>query len=127
MTDTHAFRHEKREYLTDQEATELFLEKKGRCHKCERKIRASAGEKWFREHHIALSTGGSNKWANWTITCEWCFPKKNAEDAAKTAKIRAVAVATIIPTDQRQKRGRPLAGTKRSGWKHKMSGEWVKR
>lgn len=117
---THAFKHEKREYLTDHERADLFLEKDGRCHVCRRKLRS--GDSWTAEHFNALSTGGSNKWRNWDVTCSWCRPKKDADDATKAAKIRAVAVSMVIPTDQRQKRGRPMDGTKRSRFKKHMDG-----
>lgn len=30
-------------------------------------------------------------------------------------------------SSQRQKKGRPIPGSKRSGWKHKMSGAWERR
>lgn len=122
---THAFRHTPREYLTDHQKAALFLERGGRCHKCERKLKS--GDKWIVEHVIALSCGGTNDWKNLAITCEWCLPKKNSEDAAKAAKIRAVAVSSVLPLDQRRKKGRPLPGSKRSPWKQKMSGQWERR
>jgi 5-methylcytosine-specific restriction protein A len=125
MTDTHAFRHEPRHYLTDQQRAHLFLDKGGICHKCRRKLRP--GDTWVAEHLNALSTGGDNKWGNWDVTCSWCLPKKNADDAKKAAKIRAVATAHVVPVSQRQKRGKPLPGTKRSGWKRKMDGTWERR
>ena len=121
----HAFKHEPREYLTDHQKAALFLERGGKCHKCERKLRS--GSKWIVEHLIALSCGGTNDWKNLGITCEWCLPAKNAEDAAKAAKIRAVAVASVLPTDQRRKKGRPLVGSKRSGWRRKMDGTLERR
>lgn len=125
MTDTHAFKHIPRERLTDHERAELFLEKGGRCHKCTRKIRP--GNKWIAEHLHALCLGGDNKWANWDITCEWCLPKKNAEDATKAAKGRAIAVAHVIPPSQRQKRGRTMPGSRASPWKKTFAHGWVKR
>lgn len=125
MTDTHAFRHLKRERLTDQERVELFLERSGRCHRCTNRIRP--GRPWYDEHLKSLATGGGNEWANRVLTCENCFPLKNADDAKKLAKQRAVAVAHVIPPSQRQKRGRPIPGSKRSGWKHRMDGTWERR
>ena len=122
---THAFKHEPRVPLTDIERAKLFLEKDGRCHRCTRKI--MLGETWYDEHVHSLGTGGTNKWGNRDVTCKNCFPIKNAEDATKVAKQRAVAVSLYVPTDQRQKRGRPMAGTKRSGWKHKVNGDWERR
>lgn len=121
----HAFRHIERKYLTDQEKAKLFLEKGGKCHACRRKL--GPADKWIAEHLNALSTGGDNRWENWDLTCEWCLPKKNADDAAKAAKIRAAAVAHVVPTAERRKTGRPMPGSKRSGWRHKMDGSWERR
>lgn len=61
----------------------------GKCHRCGRKIRP--GEGWTLEHFLALINGGANAERNLTVTCDWCLPDKNAEDAAiksKSAKIR---------------------------------------
>ena len=121
---THPWRHDAREYLTDHQKAELFLEKGGRCHRCTRKIYS---EIWYAEHLTALQNGGDNSKANWGVTCKNCFPLKNAEDAGKAAKSRAVAVSCYVPRSQRQSKGRPLPGSKRSGWKHKMSGGWERR
>ena len=121
---THAFRHEPRERLTDHERARLFLEKDGRCHKCDRKIEARRGEKWIAEHVHSLGTGGDNRWSNWGLTCFLCLPVKNAEDAAKQAKGRDIAVAEIVPTDQRRGAGGPpMLGSRRSKWKKKMNGK----
>lgn len=119
MTTTHAFKHEPRERLTDQEKAKLFLERGGRCHRCTRRIRA---KRWYVEHVSSLSTGGSNAWENLALTCENCFPQKNAEDATKLAKGRAIAVACIIPPSQRQKKGPPIPGSKRSRFKKHIDG-----
>jgi 5-methylcytosine-specific restriction endonuclease McrA len=125
VTDTNAFRHAPRERLTDQERAKLFLDRKGKCHRCTRKI--MHGEKWSDEHVIALENGGTNAWENRDISCSWCKPLKDGEDHKKAAKTRAVAVANIIPPSQRQKKGRPIPGSKRSGFKKKMNGEVVRR
>ena len=124
MTATHAFRHEPRKFLTDPQKTKLFLDRGGICHRCTVKIR---GRRWYVEHLVALSCGGTNAWENLGVTCENCFPDKNREDASKAAKGRAVATACVIPPSQRQKKGRPMPGSRQSGWKRKMSGEWVRR
>lgn len=122
---THAFRHEKRKQLTDQQRAKLFLDREGKCHRCTRKIRP--GEIWYDEHLNALETGGTNDWSNRYLTCAWCFPKKNAEDHAKAAKIRAVATKHIVHASQRQRKSPPIPGSKRSAWKRKMDGSLVPR
>ena len=116
--------HVPRETLTDHERAALFLRKRGICHRCTRKIRS---EVWYAEHLNALQTGGDNSKANWDVTCKNCFPLKNAEDAGKAAKSRAVAVSCYVPRSQRQSKWKPLPGSKRSGWKHKMGGGWERR
>lgn len=122
---THAFRHLEREVLTDQQRARLFLDRCGRCHKCTRKI--IAGERWYDEHLISLGNGGTNEWSNRVLTCCNCFHPKNAEDAKKLAKTRRIAVNTIIPLSQRQKRGPPMPGSKRSRFKKHMDGSVSRR
>jgi hypothetical protein len=104
MTARHPWNHEPRKPLTDQERARLFLERGERCHRCTRTIRR--GEKFYDEHVQSLGNGGTNAWDNRDLTCTNCFKPKNAEDAKKQAKIRAVATACIIPPSQRQKRHR---------------------
>ena len=100
---THAFRHEPRSRLTDQQRAKLFLDHGGRCHRCTRKIRT--GEKWYDEHVTSLENGGSNDIeTNRALTCCNCFHPKNAEDRAKAAKTRDIATSHIIPRSQRQKK-----------------------
>lgn len=102
---THAFHTNPRKTLTDQQKAKLFLERGGRCHRCFRKLRPPR-DVWIVEHLRALENGGANDWENLTITCAWCFPKKNKEDDAIAKKIRHVATKHIVPTKERKpKRG----------------------
>ena len=121
MSDTHAFRHIPRQDLTEQQRARLFLERKGVCHRCTRKI--MAGEKWYDEHDHSLATGGGNEWCNRLLTCKNCFHPKNAEDARKLKKMRAIAVAHVIPPSQRQKK-HPMPGSRhhRCGLRKRMNG-----
>lgn len=118
--EVHAFTTNPRTRLTDQQRARLFLERGGQCHKCTRKI--AAGEDWIDEHLIALENGGTNDWDNRGITCKFCLPVKNAEDDKLAAKTRAVATRHIVPTSRREKKWRPLAGTKASGLRKRMDG-----
>jgi 5-methylcytosine-specific restriction endonuclease McrA len=120
VCETHAFRHEPRQRLTDQQRARLFLERGGICHRCTAKIRQ--GRRWYDEHLIALENGGTNAWENRVLTCENCFAPKNAEDDKKAAKGRAVATACIIPPSQRQRKGRPMPGSRASGFRKRMDG-----
>ena len=125
MSDTHTFKHARRGRLTDQERARLFLERGGRCHKCSRKI--DAGDIWIDEHLIALENGGTNDWDNRVLTCSWCKPRKDRTDHSQAAKGRAQAVRHIIPTSQRQTKGKPLPGTRRSGWRKRVDGRVERR
>ena len=125
MADTHAFKHTPRERLTDQQRAKLFLDAGGRCYVCTRKIRP--GETWEDEHENALETGGGNEIENRRVICQNCHKPKTVKDHKTAAKIRAVAVSHIIPNSQRQKKGRPMPGTKRSGWKKTFNDGWVRR
>ena len=125
MTGTHAFRHATRNRLTDHQRAQIFLDREGKCHVCERKLRS--GDRWQLDHIIALEVGGTDAPDNLAPCCDWCHKGKTAEDHKKAAKGRAISVAHIIPPSQRQKKGRPIPGSKRSGFKKKMNGEVVRR
>ena len=120
-----AFEHEVREVLSPAERARLFLLRGGRCHRCKREIRS--GEKWYDEHLISLSNGGTNEIKNRGISCKWCFPEKNAEDAAKTAHNKRVAIRHNVHSDDLHGRKPGMPGTRRSGWKKKMDGSTVRR
>lgn len=127
MTDTHAFRHTPRKSLTDQQRTKFFLERGGKCEgeKCGGvKI---FSKRWYVDHRIALENGGTNDHSNLQLLCEPCHMEKTGQDHARAAKIRAVAVSHYIPPSQRQKKGPPIPGSKRSPWKRRMDGTVVRR
>lgn len=117
---SHAFETTPRKRLTDQQRAKLFLDHDGRCYICTRRIRP--GEQWEDEHVQSLENGGSNDIENRRPVCKNCHAPKTAEDRKLAAKTRAVAVAHIIPPSQRQKRGPPIPGSKRSKFKRKMDG-----
>jgi 5-methylcytosine-specific restriction protein A len=120
MTDTHAFRHEPRRKLTDHQRAAIFLDRGGKCHACGRKLRS--GDVWQLDHVLALELGGKDEPANLAPCCDWCHKGKTAEDHSKAAKGRAVATSIIIPRSQRQRKGRPMPGSKASGWRKRMDG-----
>lgn len=120
MTDTHRWKHEPRIDLTDKQKAKLFLDRGGRCHRCTRKLRPA--DKWSVEHLIALENGGTNDWDNLDLCCSWCKPKKDAEDHALAAKGRDIAVAHLLPREERRGKGRPMPGSRRSGLRKHMDG-----
>lgn len=55
---------------------------------------------------------------------ECCFAPKNAKDTSDIARAKrreAKALGAKKPSS------RPIPGSRASGWKHKMNGEWVRR
>lgn len=96
---THAFKHEPRKRLTDQQRAKLFLDAGGKCAGCTRKIRI--GEVWEADHVIALEAGGDN--SRWQVLCPFCHKAKSADDHKQAAKGREVAVSLIVPNKHRQK------------------------
>lgn len=118
-----AWHHDARIRLTDQQTAKLFLERNGCCHACGRKL--YPGDKWIVEHRLALENGGDNSWANLTITCEFCKPKKDAKDHAQAGKQRRAASKHLVPESLKQKSRMP--GNRNSKWKKKLSGEVVER
>lgn len=78
----------------------------GKCHQCKRRI--GAGEPWILEHVIALINGGENRESNLALTCSFCLPVKNAEDAAvkkKSASVRAKHLGIRKPKKKIKSRG----------------------
>lgn len=100
----------------------VFEAKKGRCHKCTRKI--LAGETWTCEHVIAITNGGENREKNLDCTCCNCLPEKNAEDVAIKAKgYRTRSRHFGVKTPSK----RPIQGSRNTKWKKKLDGTTVRR
>lgn len=126
MVTSNAFKTSKRKVLTPQQRAKLFLEKKGVCFSCKRRL--GPKDKWIAEHLLALENGGTNDWANLDVCCSDCFAKKNAKDDAIAAKTRSVATKHFLHSSlTKKKNSKPIAGSKASGWKRKMDGTTVRR
>lgn len=76
-------------------------------------------EKWIIEHLLALAAGGTDTEDNMAPAHQTCAIEKTKKDLgiiAKINRVRSKHLGTNI------KSGRPLPGTKRSGWKKRMDG-----
>src|SRR5262245_56325851 len=106
-SNPYALPIERRKRLSKKKRAELFLLRKGRCHRCHDRI--EAGTRWIAEHFISLENGGTNEFPdNWDLTCLVCFHPKNREDRKKAAKGRRIRrreaehrAARLIPVDVR--------------------------
>lgn len=94
----------------------------GRCYLCGEKIRI--GESWEVEHKRALGLGGTDTDDNCAPAHKTCHAPKTQADTARIAKAKRQKQAALgIKT----RKGRPMPGTKASGWKQKLDGTWVRR
>lgn len=99
----------------------VFERHGGKCAVCTRKI--GPADKWQADHTVAVINGGPNAEGNLRLLCDWCHKGKTASDVAaksKTARIRAKHLGLAKPS-------RPMAGSRDSKFKRKVSGEVVLR
>jgi len=94
----------------------------GRCHRCNRKI--GPADTWIIEHLIALVNGGRHAEDNMCLTCGWCKPAKDAEDAAIKSHGTKVRYRHL---GIKSKSSRPMPGSKLSPYKRRMDGTTVLR
>ena len=107
--------------IPDRIRIRVFARHGGRCHCCGRLI--LVGERWDCDHVIALINGGEHRESNLKpILAEHHREKTRLDTAIKSRTYRTRRSHLGL-----QKSKRPIIGSKTSGWKRKMSGEWVKR
>jgi hypothetical protein len=86
---------------------------------CGRALRE--GDAWSCDHVVAICNGGQNRESNLQPLCDWCRPAKDALDVA-TKSIIAKAALRHCGIKLRPK-GRPMLGTRASGWRKRLSGK----
>lgn len=117
------FRNVPRKPLTTLQRAKLFAEHNGICVICGEKI-DGVRERWIDEHIIPLARGGTNAWSNRGPAHERCARSKTQADnsgAAKDKRVFAKHIGARVP------KGRPMPGSRRSGWKRKLDGTVVRR
>lgn len=106
-----AFTHAKRHSMTPQQYARIFALRDGKCGcpplgakdwGCGRKL--GPADKWRVEHSTALENGGRDDDDNKWLSCEWCWPKKDAADHAEAAEIRGEATRHTVPSEHRRSR-----------------------
>jgi len=94
----------------------LFLAHGGKCCVCGLPI---TFKNWIVEHRVPLSMSGADDLSNIAPAHAHCAREKTSAEAGPRAKADrqgAVHVGAKVP------KGRPMVGTKRSGFKRKMDG-----
>lgn len=124
---TSPFHHNPRGSMTRQRRARIFAARDGVCGNpdrgkddwgCGRKIR---GQDWQVEHDPALELGGVDKDDQCYVVCSWCVKGKDASDHKQAAKNRNVYTSLHVPRKYRTK-GRPMMGSRASGWRKRMDG-----
>lgn len=95
----------KRKPLTKLEFAKLAVQQEGKCAVCQTKLTFEPHQ--IRDEHIvSLFGGGSNDLSNRELRCPDCVKPKNAEDAARHAKIKRLRGETKTgPKKKIQSRG----------------------
>lgn len=75
------------------------------------------------DHITPLWLGGENREANLQALCPTCHKAKTATEATVRAKVNRLRSAKVEP----KKKGRPMMGSKASGWKRKINGTLERR
>jgi 5-methylcytosine-specific restriction protein A len=91
------------------------------CAHCGRTIRT--GDKWQCDHIRALIRGGENRESNLQALCDPCHKAKTNTDI----RDKSIVYKKQLAHYGLRKSQRPMMGSKASGWKHLMNGQWVRR
>ena len=94
----------------------VFEQNGGRCHICERLIRA--GERWEAEHRIPLALGGADDASNMAPAHVVCHSKKTRSDNASWTKAKRCAAKHV---------GAKRPSAFKSKWKRRVDGTTVLR
>lgn len=111
-----------RRHLSTRARTAIFVAAGGICHLCGGKI--TVGQAWEIEHVIPLAQGGADEPGNMRPAHARCHKAKTADDLCNIARAKrreAKHIGAKAPSR------RPMPGSRRSQWKQKLSGEWVRR
>jgi hypothetical protein len=100
----------------------LLRKQGGRCGSCTRLLKPGSVT---REHVRPIWAGGENRENNIQLWCTVpCSSAKTVEEAPRRAKAdRALSQHLGL----KRRKGRPMPGTKASGWKRKLDGSWERR
>jgi 5-methylcytosine-specific restriction protein A len=108
--------------IPDRVKLRIYLNAQGRCTECTRRV--GVGTPYEIDHKIALINGGKHAEDNLCLLCQECHKQKTATDVTEKARTYRKRKSHY---GIRKAKGRPIPGSKASGWKRTFSGEWIKR
>ena len=95
---------------------------KGRCEECT--VRLGPGQFHY-DHKLPDGLGGEPTLENCAVLCKACHGEKTyTQDNPAMARADRLHKKRI---GARKPKGRPMPGSRDSGWQHKMNGDWVRR
>ena len=98
------------------------------CHRCRSAIDlVRSPDGWRADHIRRFAEGGEDTAKNLLPICLACdagIGGKAADDTSEVAKGKRVRDRHL---GIRRRKGRPMAGTRASGWRHKVDGTWERR
>ena len=118
--------------LTPQQRTRVFLKTDGHCADCGLRIDATRGDPFYCAHSHqdgkAVWQGNGERFNvdHFRPLCEGCWINDTGEEASQRADERRSRTKAITGRSKAPK-GRPMPGTRASGWKRKMDGTWERR
>ena len=111
-----------RRHISTKERVAIFQRHDGKCHICGAVIWPN--DAWDVEHIIPLAQGGDDEGDNLAPAHRCCHAAKTRRDAADTARAKRLEARHI---GAKAPSRAVIPGSKRSGWKRKISGEVVRR
>lgn len=98
----------------------------GRCIDCGREF--GYRNKAEFDHDKPVWDGGENRESNLRARCDVpCHQDKTNTEAKQRAEAKSRYKARVLKKKKSKRYVRPMPGTKASGWKHKLNGQWVRR
>ncbi len=100
---TTPFKHPPRRKLTKRDYAKFFESRQRTCEGCGRPIRP--GERWTRDHIIALTNGGPDVDENCQLLCKFCDSAKTPSDLSQSGKGKRQATNFVVPKEYRGSSG----------------------
>lgn len=110
---------------TPLQRVKIFDAHGGICCECGQKIRP--GEPWHLAHIKGLCDGGTDDDDNLAPAHERCNMEKAWHDEKPRTSKADRQRAFHVTGRSKPRRGRPMPGTRASGWKQRIGGNWERR
>lgn len=111
-----------RRSLSTRDRVKVFSQGNGRCYLC--RLPILPRDPWEAEHPTPYAIGGGDRLEDLLPVHVGCHSTKTKTDVREIAKTKRIYAKRI---GAHRSQSRPMAGSKRSGWKHLFNGKWERR